>query len=83
MVQFLQDIERLRSDGLLLTVILSTGEPMPVHYQDQMGSTFVDYLLDYVRTRHMFSRILLFCFCNCFFEKRNSSHQIKSILLFT
>ena len=55
MVQFLQDIERLRSDGLLLTVILSTGEPMPVHYQDQMGSTFVDYLLDYVRTRHMFS----------------------------
>ena len=60
MVQFLQDIERLRSDGLLLTVILSTGEPMPVHYQDQMGSTFVDYLLDYVRTRHMFSRILIF-----------------------
>ena len=35
----------MRSDGLLLTVILSTGEPMPVHYQDQMGSTFVDYLL--------------------------------------
>jgi len=43
-----KDIERLRSDGLLLTVILSTGEPMPVHYHDQIGRTFVDYLLDYI-----------------------------------
>jgi len=43
-----QDIERLRSDGLLLTVILSTGEPMPVHFYDQIGRNFVDYLLDYI-----------------------------------
>lgn len=45
---FTQDIERLRSDGLLLTVVLSTGEPMPVHYYDQIGRSFVDYLLDYI-----------------------------------
>ena len=44
----LQDVERLRSDGLMLTVILSSGEPMPVHYYDQIGRTFVDYLLDFI-----------------------------------
>ena len=38
----------MRSDGLLLTVILSTGEPMPVHFYDQIGRNFVDYLLDYI-----------------------------------
>lgn len=32
----------------MLTVILSTGEPMPVHYYDQIGRSFVDYLLDYI-----------------------------------
>ena len=41
-------MERLRSDGLMLTVILSSGEPMPVHYFDQIGRTFVDYLLDFI-----------------------------------
>lgn len=45
---FHQDVERLRSDGLMLTVILSSGEGMPVHYYDQIGRTFVDYLLDYI-----------------------------------
>jgi len=59
-----QDIERLRSDGLLLTVILSTGEPMPVHYQDQMGSTFVDYLLDYIEEPP--SREFEVEVCDCF-----------------
>ena len=33
-----KDIERLRSDGILLTVILSSGEAMPVHYFDQIGN---------------------------------------------
>ena len=32
----------------MLTVILSSGEPMPVHYYDQIGGTFVDYLLDFI-----------------------------------
>ena len=41
-------MERLRSDGLLLTIILSSGEPMPVHYFDQIGRSFVDYLIDYI-----------------------------------
>jgi len=59
-----KDIERLRSDGLLLTVILSTGEPMPVHYQDQMGSTFVDYLLDYIEEPP--SREFEVEVCDCF-----------------
>ena len=45
---FHQDVERLRSDGLMLTVIVISGEGMPVHYYDQIGRTFVDYLLDYI-----------------------------------
>ena len=50
----------MRSDGLLLTVILSTGEPMPVHYQDQMGATFVDYLLGtiHILRQHIFGPLL-------------------------
>jgi hypothetical protein len=29
-------------------VIFSRGEPMPVHYFDQIGRSFVDFLIDYI-----------------------------------
>ncbi len=34
--------------GLLLTVVFSRGEPMPVQYFEQLGNTFANFLLDYV-----------------------------------
>ena len=43
-----KDIERLRSDGILLTVILSSGEALPVHYFDQIGRIFCEFLMDYI-----------------------------------
>lgn len=43
-----KEVERLRHNGLLLTVIFSRGEPMPVHYFEQLGRNFVDFLLDFI-----------------------------------
>ena len=34
--------------ALLMTIIFSRGEPMPVHYFNQLGSAFVNFLLDYI-----------------------------------
>ena len=44
------DFERVRLTGLLLTVIFSRGEPMPVQYSDQgqLGRNFVDYILEMI-----------------------------------
>ena len=41
-------VSRLRHCALLLTVVFSTGEPMPVHYFNQLGAGFVNFLLDYI-----------------------------------
>eukprot|EP00095_Tigriopus_kingsejongensis_P003296 snap_masked-scaffold355_size198070-processed-gene-0.1 protein:Tk03296 transcript:snap_masked-scaffold355_size198070-processed-gene-0.1-mRNA-1 annotation:"nck-interacting protein with sh3 domain isoform x1" len=46
--QYTENVPRLRHCALLLTIIFSRGEPMPVHYFTQMGSTFVLFLLDYI-----------------------------------
>ncbi len=48
----MQVYERLRNDALLLTVIFSKGEPMPVHYFDQIGRQFVEHLLDAIEEPH-------------------------------
>ena len=41
-------VNRLRHCALLLTVVFSTGEPMPVHYFNQLGANFINFLLDYI-----------------------------------
>ena len=66
----------MRSDGLLLTVILSTGEPMPVHYQDQMGATFVDYLLGtiHILRQHIFGPFMTHPLCQ---HKHSTLRQQK------
>ena len=44
------DFERARLTALLLTVIFSRGEPMPVQYSDQgqLGRNFVDFVLEMI-----------------------------------
>ena len=44
------DFDRARLTALLLTVIFSRAEPMPVQYSDsgQLGRNFVDFLLDHI-----------------------------------
>ncbi|TRY70898.1 hypothetical protein TCAL_02794 [Tigriopus californicus] len=46
--QYTENVPRLRHCALLLTIIFSRGEPMPVHYFSQLGSSFVTFLLDYI-----------------------------------
>merc|ERR1719445_4990 len=46
--QSTKDVARMRHCALLLTAIFSSGEPMPVHYFAQLGSSFLNFLLDYV-----------------------------------
>ena len=41
----------MRHCALLLTAIFSRGEPMPVHYFEQLGSNFVSFVLDYIEVR--------------------------------
>ncbi len=41
-------VRRLRMCGLLLTVVFSRGEPMPVQYFEQLGPGFANFLLDYI-----------------------------------
>ena len=43
-----ENVERMRACALLLTVVFSSGEPMPIHYFDQLGANFVNFLLDYI-----------------------------------
>lgn len=43
----------MRHCALLLTAIFSRGEPMPVHYFEQLGSNFVSFVLDYIEVRFM------------------------------
>lgn len=44
------DFERVRLSALLLTVIFSRGEPMPIQYSDsgQLGRNFVDFVLEMI-----------------------------------
>ena len=44
------DFERVRLTAILLTVIFSRGEPMPVQYSDNgaLGRNFVDFVLDII-----------------------------------
>ena len=46
----------MRHCALLLTAIFSRGEPMPVHYFEQLGSNFVSFVLDYIEVQlvHIF-----------------------------
>ena len=48
-----QKTHRMRHCALLLTAIFSRGEPMPVHYFEQLGSNFVSFVLDYIEV-HIF-----------------------------
>jgi hypothetical protein len=41
-------LARTRAVSLLLTMIFSRGEPMPVHFYDQLGDKLVNFLLDYI-----------------------------------
>lgn len=43
-----ENVPRMRHCALLLTAIFSRGEPMPVHYFEQLGSNFVSFVLDYI-----------------------------------
>lgn len=43
-----ESVGRLRHCALLLTIVFSRGEPMPVHYFSQLGASFVSFLLDYI-----------------------------------
>ena len=47
---------RMRHCALLLTAIFSRGEPMPVHYFEQLGSNFVSFVLDYIEVRLMLGK---------------------------
>ena len=49
----------MRHCALLLTAIFSRGEPMPVHYFEQLGSNFVSFVLDYIEVRFI-SYIIVF-----------------------
>lgn len=44
--QHTDNVDRMRHCGLLLTVIFSRGEQMPVHYFNQLGDAFIHYLLE-------------------------------------
>ena len=57
-----KDIERLRSDGILLTVILSSGEAMPVHYFDQIGNFSCLFTFSTLLT-HYHRQVELYCWC--------------------
>ena len=52
----------MRHCALLLTAIFSRGEPMPVHYFEQLGSNFVSFVLDYIEVGSMFNRIFFLKF---------------------
>uniref|UniRef100_A0A0K2V8L6 SH3 domain-containing protein n=1 Tax=Lepeophtheirus salmonis TaxID=72036 RepID=A0A0K2V8L6_LEPSM len=54
MFQNLGDIVRLRHAALLLTVIFSTGEAMPVQYFDQLGTEFVQFVLEQIESPESF-----------------------------
>ena len=43
-----ESVGRLRHCALLLTIVFSRGEPMPVHHFSQLGASFVSFLLDYI-----------------------------------
>ncbi len=57
-----EKVTRLRMCALLLTVIFSRGEPMPVQYFDQLGATFVNFLLDYIEAPPTQVRSFLYVF---------------------
>lgn len=46
--QYVDNSDRLRNCALLLTIVFSRGEPMPIHYFEQLGANFVNYMLDVI-----------------------------------
>lgn len=45
-----RNVLRLNYSSLLLTMIFSMGEPMPVTHLEQLGSDFISFLLDLIET---------------------------------
>ncbi|XP_029177504.1 NCK-interacting protein with SH3 domain [Nylanderia fulva] len=45
-----RNVVRLNYSSLLLTMIFSMGEPMPVTHLEQLGSDFISFLLDLIET---------------------------------
>lgn len=45
-----RNVLRLNYSSLLLTMIFSMGEPMPVTHLEQLGPDFISFLLDLIET---------------------------------
>ncbi|EEB15455.1 conserved hypothetical protein [Pediculus humanus corporis] len=43
-----RNIPRLNYSSLLLTMIFSMGEPMPINHLEHLGSDFIDFLLNHI-----------------------------------
>ncbi|XP_020288455.1 NCK-interacting protein with SH3 domain isoform X2 [Pseudomyrmex gracilis] len=45
-----RNVQRLKYSSVLLTMIFSMGEPMPVTHLEQLGTDFISFLLDLIET---------------------------------